>query len=192
MILRSRAASSTSSFCSSGFSGLLAVGIASLLVTGCGGASKPAAEPAPTPAVVDPQPAAALPPPPPTPKSLFERLGGKDGIAFVVDEFLKNVAADTRVNKLFAKTKGDKLEKLKVSLGDQLCEVSGGPCKYAGKDMKLAHKGMAISEAQWDAFIEDLTLALQAKSIGEEEKSELFASLGKYRDDIIEKKPAKK
>lgn len=186
MILRLRAASSTAT------SRVVAMGIATLLATGCGGSAKPAAEPAPTPAVADPPPAPALPPAPPAPKSLFERLGGKEGIAFVVDEFLKNVAADTRVNRLFAKTKGDRLEKLKASIGDQICEVAGGPCKYAGKDMKSAHKGMGVTEAQWDAFIEDLTLALQAKSVGEDEKSELFASLGRYRDDIVEKKPAKK
>jgi hemoglobin len=164
-----------------------------LVFAGCGASQKPVVELAPPPAVVEPASAIAPPPlAPPAPKLLFERLGGKEGIAFVVDEFLKNVAADTRVSKIFAKTKGDRLDKLKASLGDQICEVSGGPCKYAGKEMKAAHKGMGVTEVQWDAFIEDLSLALQARGLGEEEKSELFAAIGKYRDDIVEKRPAKK
>ncbi len=186
MILRVRASSYVAS------SVVRSLSLASLLTVACGGSAQPPAAPEPAPVVATPVAITEPPPPPPAPKSLFERLGGKEGVAFVVDEFLKNVAADTRVNKLFAKTKGDRLEKLKASLGDQICEVAGGPCKYAGKTMPAAHKGMGITEAQWDAFIEDLTLALQAKSVGEEEKSELFASLGRYRDDIIEKKPTKK
>lgn len=164
--------------------GVLAIVLA-LATASCGKPPPPVAPPPPPAVEIAPPPP---PEAPPAPKSLFERLGGRDAIYEVVDEFTKNVAADTRVNKLFAKTKGDRLEKFKNAITDQVCELTGGTCSYAGKDMKVAHKGMGISEAQWDAFIEDLTLALQAKSVGEDEKSELFALLGKFREDVVEKK----
>lgn len=127
----------------------------------------------------------AAPPPPPT---LYERLGGKEGVDAVVDELLKNIAADNRVNKVFKNTKGERLEKFRAHVTDQVCELAGGPCKYDGKEMKPAHKGMAITEGQWDAFVEDLTVALQSRNIGEDDKAELLVTLARFKDDIVEKK----
>src|SRR4051794_12295097 len=82
----------------------------------------------------------------PAKKSLYDRLGGKDAITKVVDEFITNVAADKVINKRFAKTD---IKKLKGNLVDQICAATGGPCKYTGKDMKEAHKGMKITEAEF-------------------------------------------
>src|SRR5512132_2077192 len=77
-------------------------------------------------------------------KSLYDRLGGKKAITAVVDEFVARVAADTRINKFFAPTASDekRLKSFKGKLVDQICEASGGPCKYTGKNMKAAHMGM--------------------------------------------------
>ena len=77
-------------------------------------------------------------------KSLYERLGGKKAITAVVDEFVGRVAADNRINAFFAATASDskRLAAFKGKLVDQICEASGGPCKYKGKDMKTAHMGM--------------------------------------------------
>src|SRR6188474_1616033 len=81
------------------------------------------------------------------PKSLYDRLGGRTAIVAVVDDFVANCAGDTRINKFFAATAADKnrLATFKTNLVDQICEASGGPCKYTGKDMKSAHAGMGIS-----------------------------------------------
>src|SRR4051812_16264172 len=74
---------------------------------------------------------------PAKPKSLFDRLGGKDAIAKVVDAALKNITEDKRINKFFAKTVKDpkKVDALKANLVDQICQATGGPCEYKGKDM---------------------------------------------------------
>jgi hemoglobin len=128
----------------------------------------------------------------PVQKSLYERLGGKDGIKAVVDTFVKNVAADKRINKLFAKTTGAKLEHFKAMLVDQICEATGGDCKYAGKSMKDAHKGMKITEAQFNALVEDLKMALEEKQVAEGERNDLFALLAPMKDDIVEVKDKKK
>src|SRR2546422_8136055 len=95
-------------------------------------------------------------------KSLYNRLGGKKAITAVVDEFVGRVAGDKRINAFFAATASDpaRLKKFKGNLVDQICEASGGPCKYKGKDMKSAHMGMGVSGADFDALVEDLVGAL--------------------------------
>src|ERR1700751_4955974 len=74
-------------------------------------------------------------------KSLYDRLGGKKAIVAVVDEFVGRVAADSRINGYFKDTASDpmRLSAFKMKLVDQICQASGGPCKYTGKSMKEAH-----------------------------------------------------
>jgi hemoglobin len=123
-------------------------------------------------------------------KSLYDRLGGKKAITAVVDEFVGRVAGDKRINAYFAATASDpaRLKKFKGSLVDQICEASGGPCKYKGKDMKTAHMGMGISSADFDALVEDLVGALDMFHVGPHEKDQLLGALGPMKTDIVEKK----
>jgi len=116
------------------------------------------------------------------PKSLYTRLGGKKAITAVVDEFVNNCATDTRINKFFADTAKSpkRLKKFKTNLVNQIC-----PCKYTGKDMKTAHKGMGISDADFGALVEDLVKALDKFHVGETEKNELLGALGPMKGDIV-------
>lgn len=118
-------------------------------------------------------------------KSLYERLGAKDAITAVVDEFVGNVAADKRINSFFADAD---IPHLKRMLVDQICEATGGPCKYVGKDMKSAHKGMGVSSADFGALVDDLVKALDKFKVPEKEKKELLGALGGMQGDIVEKK----
>lgn len=122
-------------------------------------------------------------------KSLYDRLGGKNAITAVVDQFVSNVAADNRINKFFAEVASDpkRLDAFKKKLVDQICEASGGPCKYKGKDMKTAHMGMGVSSADFTALVEDLIAALDKFKVPEAEKNELLGALGPMQGDIVEK-----
>jgi len=122
-------------------------------------------------------------------KSLYDRLGGKKAISAVVDEFVANVAGDDRINKFFAQTASDKtrLDSFKKKLVDQICQASGGPCEYTGKDMKSAHQGMGIADADFGALVEDLVKALDKFKVGETEKNQLLGALGPMKSDIVEK-----
>jgi hemoglobin len=124
----------------------------------------------------------------PAAKSLYDRLGGKPAIEKVVGEFLKNVVADKAINKRFAKTDAKKLDGLLV---DQICEATGGPCKYKGKSMKDAHKGMKVTEEEFTALVGDLVKALDKFKVPEPEKKELLGALGGMKGDIVEAAPAK-
>jgi hemoglobin len=120
-------------------------------------------------------------------KTLYSRLGGKKAIKAVVDEFVNNCAGDTRINKFFADTAKDpkRLAKFKTNLVNQICQASGGPCKYTGKDMKTAHKGMGITDADFNALVEDLVKALDKFNVGATEKNELLGALGGMKGDIV-------
>ena len=117
--------------------------------------------------------------------SLYKRLGGREGIALVVDDFAANMAADPRVNSRFKDIKPADLQKFKSNLADQICDATGGPCSYLGRDMKTVHTGMKITEAEWSATVENLTKALDKNNVGAKEKQELIAALAPMKGDIV-------
>jgi len=117
-------------------------------------------------------------------KPLYDRLGGKPAITAVVDDFIGNVAGDARINRRFA---NGNIPRLKTMLVDQICEASGGPCKYKGKDMKAAHMGMGVSGADFTALVEDLSGALDKFMVGAHEKEQLLGALAPMKTQIVEK-----
>jgi len=115
-------------------------------------------------------------------KPLYDRLGGKDAITAVVDDFVGNVAKDARINARFAKTD---IPHLKQMLVEQICEASGGPCKYSGKDMKTAHQGQNVTEAEFNALVEDLGTSLDKFKVGKTEQSQLVGALAPMKPEIV-------
>jgi len=116
------------------------------------------------------------------PPSLYDRLGGKAAISAVVDQFVANIAADPSIAPRFAKTD---IPKLKVHLVDQICEATGGPCKYTGRDMKTTHKGMKITQAEFNATGGALAKALDKFKVPAKEKDELLKAIGGMQNDIV-------
>ena len=114
--------------------------------------------------------------------TLYSRLGGQPAIEAVVDQFIANVAADDRINARFANADIPRLNRMLV---DQICEATGGPCTYTGADMRTAHAGMNITEAEFNALVEDLVAALDQFEVPEQEKSELLGALGGMKGDIV-------
>jgi hemoglobin len=117
-------------------------------------------------------------------KALYDRLGGKPAITAVVDDFIGNVAGDARINKRFANAN---IPRLKQQLVDQICEASGGPCKYTGMSMLDAHRGMNISDGEFTALVEDLIKSLDKFKVPAQEKNELLTALGGMKPQIVGK-----
>ncbi|HEY8461854.1 MAG TPA: group 1 truncated hemoglobin [Blastocatellia bacterium] len=116
-------------------------------------------------------------------KSLFERLGGMQAISAVVEDFAKNVLADPRINKKFAKSDAPRLL---ANLKDFVCFATNGPCQYYGLDMKKAHKRMDVTAGEFNALVEDFVKTLDKFNVGDPERGELLKLLGSTRDDIVE------
>ena len=107
--------------------------------------------------------------------SLYKRLGRLDAITAVVDSFLARCAGDDRIDKKFERTD---IPGLKQALVDQVCEATGGPCSYAGRSMREAHEGMAVTAGEFDALVEDLVATLGEFNVPNAEQQELLGLLG--------------
>src|SRR6266480_4148230 len=112
--------------------------------------------------------------------SLYDRLGGLDAIIAVVDDFVARCAVDGRINGKFARTDIPRLKKMLV---DQVCEASGGPCTYTGRDMKETHLGMGVTAGEFEALVEDLMSSLSQFDVGQTEQDELLGVLGPLKAD---------
>jgi len=115
-------------------------------------------------------------------KTLYARLGGKAALQAVVGELWNNVAADARINGRFKHTKP---EAFGGQLVDFLCQASGGPCQYQGKDMKSAHIGMKLTDAEFSALAEDTTKALDKFKVPAREQSEVIGLLASLKGDVV-------
>ena len=120
-------------------------------------------------------------PPQPT---LYERLGGLPALTAVVDKTIDSAARDTRTSRSF---KGIKLQGVKESVVAQLCEATGGPCKYEGATMRKAHHGLDITSAEFDAFAQQLVATLDAFKVPQREKDDLLHMLAPMKGDIVTK-----
>jgi hemoglobin len=119
-----------------------------------------------------------------TDDSVFQGLGAKAGIDKIVEDFIPIILADQRINRFFEKT--DK-KRLAAQLSDQFCELTGGPCKYKGKDMYEVHEGMDISNAHFNALAEDLQIAMEKNNISSSISNKLVAKLAPMQRPIVSK-----
>ena len=120
-------------------------------------------------------------------KSLYQRLGGYDAIAAVTDDFIGRLVTDKSLTRFFGGVSTDSKKKIRQHLLDQLCAVCGGPCVYIGRDMKTAHSGLGITEAEWQAGVNDLLVSLDKFKVSMKEKDELVALIASTKKDIVEK-----
>ena len=115
-------------------------------------------------------------------RSLYDRLGGMPVIQAITDSFIERFGDDTRVAPTFAKSDIPKFRKL---FAEQMCDITGGGCKYTGRPMTTTHDGLHINESQFNAIVEDLQDAMNRQRIPIELQNELIAKLAPMRTDII-------
>lgn len=120
-------------------------------------------------------------------KSLYERVGGYNALAAVVDDFVGRLVADKQFEKFFVGHSIDSRKRIRQHILDQFCAATGGPCVYTGRDMKTTHAGLGITEADWDAAAKHLTESLDKFKVPEKEKNELLAFVTSLKKDIVEK-----
>jgi hemoglobin len=120
--------------------------------------------------------------------SLYKRLGGYDALAAVTDDFIGRLATDKKLGRFFQGASDNSKIRIRQLVLDQLCEATGGPCKYIGRDMKTAHKGLGITEEDWNIGIKHLEATLDKFKVPHKEKEEVLGALSGLKADIVEKK----
>lgn len=120
-------------------------------------------------------------------KSLYQRVGGYDALAAVVDDFIGRLVSDKRFEKFFTGFSVDSKKRIRQHLLDQLCVATGAPCVYMGRDMRTTHAGLGLTEADWDAAVKHLTASIDKFKVAEKEKGELLAFVASLKKDIVEK-----
>ena len=143
--------------------------------------------------IVEAKPAA--PKPAENTKSLWDRLGGEANVKKVVDDFVTLAAIDSSVN--FNRSEKYKLDEKKVGelkklLVEMISSVSGGKLKYEGRSMKEVHKGMGITNKEFDASIADLGKALEINGVKDADAKDLLDIVATTRKDIVEEKKEEK
>jgi hemoglobin len=118
--------------------------------------------------------------------SLYERLGGYDAIAAVVDELLQRLFSDPQVGLYWKGRNNDSKKRDRQLLVDYLCQIAGGPVVYTGRDMKSGHAGLGISESDWQVTAGHLSATLETLHVPEPEKQEVLAFVSSLKRDIIE------
>jgi hemoglobin len=116
-------------------------------------------------------------------RSLYDRLGGIDAITAVVRTVVDRQMKDDRINQKFARTNVDRLIKEFV---DQICQATGGPCQYTGRNMTETHHNMGVTNGEFEAFVEDVVAVLNDFKVGKAEQDELLNILAPLRGEIVE------
>ena len=122
--------------------------------------------------------------------NLYDRLGGLRGITLVVDDFIDRLVANETLNKnpaISAGRKSSPAPYLKFQVSQMVCEVSGGPCKHAGRDMKSSHAHLNISEGEWEVMAAEFKKSLDKFSVPAAEQAALFDIVGQTKSDIVAK-----
>lgn len=127
------------------------------------------------------------PAPPAANETLYKRLGGYDALAAVSDDFLGRLLHDAQLGKFFSGVSKAHAGRIRQHVVDFLCAATGGPCVYAGADMKSTHAGLGITNADWDRMAGLLLQTLDKFGVPDRERKEVLGALGGLKADIVEK-----
>ena len=117
--------------------------------------------------------------------TLYKRLGGYNAIAAVTDDFLDGLAKDKQLGRFLTGLSDSSKKRLRQHVVDFLCQATGGPCVYTGRDMKTVHTGLGITESDWDASVKLLAGVLDKLKVPKKEKGETLAAVAGLKSDIV-------
>jgi len=119
-------------------------------------------------------------------QSLYKRLGGYDAVAAAVDDLLQRLHSNPQLCGHWKGTSRDSHRRDRQLIVDYMVEAAGGPVFYTGRDMKLSHVGLGISDSDWQVFMQHAGATLEQLSVPAKEKDEVLTFLTSLKGDIIE------
>lgn len=118
--------------------------------------------------------------------TLYQRLGGHDVLAALVEDLIPRLTADPTIGVYWKGKCRDSMRKDKQLVLEFLCMAFGGPSTYLGRDMKTSHEGLGITEEEWNVFARHTVATLDKLAIGEQEKREFLTAAESLKPDIVE------
>ena len=119
-------------------------------------------------------------------RTLYERLGGYDGICAATDDLLARVQNDPQLKVYWKGTSKDILRRGRQLVVDFMASAAGGPAYYTGRDMTSSHAGMQISGSDWQVFMKHASDMLEHFQIPDRETSEVLAFLDSLKPEVVE------
>jgi hemoglobin len=114
----------------------------------------------------------------------YRGLGGQSGIKKIVATLVPLIQADARIKESFSDSD---MKKLALRLEEQFCVLSGGPCVYQGEEMAETHRGLKVTNAQFNALAEDLQIAMERNGVPSHVQNKLVAKLAPMQKTIVTK-----
>jgi len=118
--------------------------------------------------------------------TLYDRLGGEQGVYGIASDLLDKSASDPVTRRSLEKVN---MKRLKQLIGEQFCQLTGGPCRYSGDTMKQSHAGLGITETEFYGLVGHLRAVLDARGIAQADKNALLAILAPMKRDVVDSKP---
>lgn len=103
----------------------------------------------------------------------------------MTDDFIGRLAGDPQLSRFFTGLNNQSKIRVRQHVVDFLCAATGGPCKYTGQDMKTAHTGLNITEADWETSVKHLIATLDKFKVPAKEKSEVLQAIAGLKGDIV-------
>jgi len=113
---------------------------------------------------------------------LFAEMGGKAGIDRLVEVFVATNLSDPRIKAIFDQSN---MERVRAQFKDQFCMIAGGPCVYRGHSMAAAHKGLHLTEADFNAVVENLQDAMDRCAIAFSVQNRFLARLAPMEHQVV-------
>ena len=114
--------------------------------------------------------------------TLFIEMGGQPGIDRLVEASIDNYLKDDRIKATFDESN---MDRVRAEFKVQFCQVAGGPCAYDGHDMAAAHKGLHLTNADFNAVVEDLQAAMDSCGIAFAVQNRFLARLAPYQHQVV-------
>lgn len=115
--------------------------------------------------------------------SLYERVGGEEGIDRLVNIFYARVLADKNLADFFSNTSIDRLKKMQKEF---FSVALGGPIEYSDMDLSRAHQGKGIRVKHFRGFVDHLIKTLSEFDLSEDEINQIISEINTYVTDIAD------
>lgn len=114
--------------------------------------------------------------------TLFDDMGGRAGINRLVDASVDSYLADPRIKDIFSQSN---IDRIRAELKDQFCVIANGPCRYTGHSMVATHKGLHLTDANFNALVEDLQTAMDSCNIPFATQNRFLARLAPMEHQVV-------